>query len=342
MAKARKKQHQKKAIQIAHSTASDTESASEPKSTLYVLGSATMAAAILGLTLFLLVRGFQWQVALEALHAEPGIELLSVERAGFFKKRLRGLRDPLAPSVESILIQHNIGPWSAEILFSEYHSLDTPYARQREEQEKARYEGLRDSLLTAVGQFTDTIAKQREDELVKITRMLFAVSFPEAMKTVSLDRDDNGVWHVTGELYAPERQAFIKEAPSRIVEGELNFDGLIDLTASRTALLRKQIEEPDLLTLDLDEKPVHPERLVRLVQDYDAVCERSGLAKPHLQLSLRSADPLKEQPQLAAIRAALTSPDRLPAQRFLTDEILTLPSGPPKLSLKLHSAVSAP
>ena len=104
----------------------------EPKSTLYVAGSACLAAAILGLTLFLLVRGFQWRGALADLRAEPGIDILSVERVGFFKKRLLGLRDPLAPTAESILQKHDIGPHSSEVVLTEYHSLNTVYTIERE------------------------------------------------------------------------------------------------------------------------------------------------------------------------------------------------------------------
>ncbi|MDF1862977.1 MAG: hypothetical protein P1U87_22360, partial [Verrucomicrobiales bacterium] len=74
----------------------DDSNAEESKSTLYVVTSACLAAIVLGFTVFLLIRGFQWRGALAELRTEPGIEILSVERVGFFKKRLRGLRDPLA------------------------------------------------------------------------------------------------------------------------------------------------------------------------------------------------------------------------------------------------------
>jgi hypothetical protein len=61
-----------------------------PRSTLYIFGSAVMAALVLGITLFLLVRGFQWRGALADLRAEPGIEILSIERVGFFKRDSSG------------------------------------------------------------------------------------------------------------------------------------------------------------------------------------------------------------------------------------------------------------
>ena len=307
----------------------------EPRSTLYVLGSATMAALVLGFTIFLLVRGFQWRGALAELRAEPGIEILSVERVGFFKKRLLGLRDPLAPAAEGILLKHNIGPHSAEVVLTEYHSLNTPYAEQREQAEAAKFDGLRDTVLKAVGEFADAATKKRDEDLEKITQMLFEARFPEAMKTVDLEWKE-GAWYAKGELYAPEREVFVKEAPAYIVEGGLDFDQLVDLTVSRTSTLRQQIESPDLFAVDLDDQPVHLDRMVRLVEDYDEVCERSGLPQPRLQLELVAADPAPAMARLAEIKQSLTGPGRLPEDRFLAD--LAKPGGagaPARASLKL-------
>lgn len=294
-----------------------------------------MAAAILGLTVFLLVRGFQWRAALAALRAEPGIEILSVERVGFFKKRLLGLRDPLAPAAESILREHDIGPRSAEVVLTEYHSLNTPYAKQREEAAAAKFDGLRDSVLKAVGEFAGAATKKREEDLEKITRMLFETRFPEEMKSVGLEWRD-GAWFAKGELYAPRRERFVSEAPACVVEGTVDFSGLVDLTAARTSILRGQIEAPDLFSVDLDGQPVHLDRIVRLVRDYDEVCARSDLAEPRLQLELVATDPAAAAERLAAIRTALTGPGRLPPDRFLAD--LARPGGDgkaPRASLKL-------
>lgn len=290
----------------------------EPRSTLYVLGSAVMAALVLGLTIFLLVRGFQWREALAELRAEPGIEILSVERVGFFKKRLLGLRDPLAPSAESILVKHHIGPHSAEVILTEYHSLNTPYATRRDEAEAAKFDELRDAVLNAVEEFTDGAKTKREEDLDKITRLFFEARFPEAMATVDLEWRD-GSWHAVGELYAPEREVFLKESPAYVIEGGITFDQLVDLTASRTSTLRHQIESPDLFAVDLDDQPVHLDRLVRLVKDYDEVCKRSDLIPPRLQLEWVAADPAPAGERLAAIKKSLTGPGRLPEERFLAD-----------------------
>jgi hypothetical protein len=319
----------------AKSPGSPPREAAEPRSTAYVLCSAAMAALILGLTIFLLVRGFQWRGALAALRAEPGIEILSVERTGFFGKRLRGLRDPLAPPAEGILLRHNIGPRSAELVLAEYHSLNTPYARQREEAEAARLESLREVVLTAVGEFAEAAAKKREEDLEKITRMLFETRFPEAMKTVELEWRE-GAWYAKGELYAPEREVFVAEAPACVVEGELDFGGLVDLTEERTSTLRRQIESPDLLSVDLDERPVHLERMVRLVRDYDEVCERSRLPRPDLRLELAASDPPSALPALAALKAVLAAPGAIPRDRFREDLVRSeAPGGAARASLRL-------
>jgi hypothetical protein len=155
------------------------------------------------------------------------------------------------------------------------------------------------------------------------------------MKTVDLEWKE-GDWYAKGELYAPEREVFVKEAPAYVVEGGLDFDQLVDLTASRTSTLRQQIESPDLFAVDLDDQPVHLDRMVRLVKDYDEVCERSGLNKPRLQLELVAADPAPAMERLTAIKKSLLGPARLPEERFLADLATPGEAGTPaKASLKL-------
>lgn len=304
------------------------------RSTLYVILSAALAAFVIGLTLFLLVRGFQWRAALADLRAEPGIEILSTERVGFFKKRLRGLRDPLAPSAESILSRHSIGPWSCELALAEYHSLNTAYAAQRSAEESARYEGLRDSLIMAVGEHADRLAKQREADLEKITQMLFEARFPEAMKSVDIHWRD-GTWFVQGELYAPEREAFIEASPDYIVSGNLDYSDLIDLTATRGTALREDIESTNLLTTDPDGNLAHLDRVKRLVADYDEVCVRSGLPQPALRLELHGPP----SPKAAEVKTALTGSNGLNAARFLPDA--TLPNAAPQPAAKLALVLAA-
>jgi hypothetical protein len=298
----------------------------EPKSTLYVFVSATTAAVILGFTIFMLVRGFQWRAALADLRTEPGIEILSVERLGFFKKRLLGLRDPLAPPAESILRKNNIGPHTAEVILTEYHSLNTPYALDREKAEQARFDDLRQSVLAAVGQFAATTTAKREADLERITQMLFQARFPEPMKTVALEWRE-GNWYARGELYAPAREAFVRESPAYIVEGELKFDHLVNLTESRTSAIRADLDATDLFTVDLDGGYVHIDRMRRLAADYDIVCRESGLPKPRFQLEILTADLAGVVHQIAAVKKGLTSPGGIPADRFLPDLAKELPAG---------------
>jgi hypothetical protein len=312
----------------------------EPRSTLYIFGSATMAALVLGLTLFLLVRGFQWRGALADLRAEPGIEILSIERVGFFKKRLLGLRDPLAPTAESILIKNNIGPNSAEVVLTEYHSLNTPYAISREKAEQSRFDDLRQSVLSAIGEFAATTSAKREADLERITQMLFQARFPEAMKTVDLEWKD-GKWLAKGELYAPQHETFLAESPDYIVDGDLDFGGLVNLTESRTSSIRQDLESTDLFTVDLDGNYVHIDRMRRLVADYDLVCEESGLPQARLQLEITVADPATANERSEALKRGLTAPGGIAKNRFLFDLIVENPTATtPKAYLKLISVVN--
>ncbi len=281
------------------------------RSTLYIVCSAGVAAIILGLTLFLLIRGFQWRGALADLRAEPGIEILSVERVGFFKKRLLGLRDPLAPTAESYLRKHHIGDHAADVVLTEYHSLNTPYALQRDDAQADEVKTIRDELVQTVGQFAEELKKKREADLEKITQMLFEARFPEAMKTVEIEWRD-GAWHVAGELYAPDREVFVAESSPYIVEGELDFSGLVNLTETKTKALRQDIETTNLLETDLDGTLVHLERVRRLVLDLDEVCERSGLPLPALQLTLSNPD----VPERAQILGGLSG-EEIESARFL-------------------------
>jgi hypothetical protein len=310
----------------------DDSNAEESKSTLYVVTSACLAAIILGFTVFLLIRGFQWRGALAELRTEPGIEILSVERVGFFKKRLRGLRDPLAPSAEAILLKHNIGPHTSDVVLTEYHSLNTPYAEQRSASNAAELKKVRDSLVESVGEFAKSISEKRQADLEKITQMLFEARFPEAMKTVDLQWRD-GAWYAEGELYAPEREVFVAESPEYIVEGEIDFTPLVDLTASKTSSLREKIESTNLLETNMDDEFVHVERIQRFVADYDQVCERSNLAHPALQLEIEILP--GEQELLDRMREQLLSSATLDSDRFLPDGISTIEEGTSSARLNL-------
>lgn len=294
-----------------------------PRSTTYVISSACLAALILGMTLFLLVRGFQWRSALADLRSEPGIEILSVERLGFFKKRLRGLKDPLAPTAESILRKHNIGSHSAEVLLTEYHSLNTPYALARTEKEQARFNDLKTSLTTALGEFAKSMTEKREADLEKITQMLFEARFPRAMESVDIHWK-KGEWILKGELYAPARATLVEEAPTYLVEGELNTEDLIDLTESRGSSLREQIQSTNLFAVDIDGKAAHTERIARLLKDYDEVCEHSNLPFPRFRLEAEANDRSETQEKLDAIRKQLSDSASLESKRFLPDSIKTI------------------
>ena len=312
-----------------------SESAREPRPLLYVSISATVAALILGMTVFLLVRGFQWRAALADLRAEPGIEILSTERFAFFKKRLLGLRDPLAPKVEAILRKHNIGPNSYELHLTEYHSLNTPYSVEREIAQQNEIDEIRSTMVDALTEFSLSLTKTREADLEKITQMLFEARFPMAMQSVDLDWKD-GAWYVTGELFGPDHQAFIDTAPEYIVEGDLDFSGLKNLTETLGSSLQKLIETPNLLAEDLDGNLVHLDRMARLVADFDTMAERSDILPPKLQLEVENAKLSDVSLELEFIRESLLSHAHIDEERFYPDFATEPKSGDaPSIHLKL-------
>lgn len=306
----------------------------EPKSNTYVIASACIAAIILGLTMFLLVRAFQWRAGLAALRAEPGIEILSIKRAGFFKKQLFGLKDPLAPTAESILEKHNIGPHRAIITLTEYHSLNTPYARQREEKRESEFRELKETLMTAVGDFASTLTEQRETDIEKITQMLFDAKFPEEMKTVEIRRED-GNWIVEGELYKPILDDFMKEAPGYLVDGELISENLGNRTESRLSSLREEIHATDLSKRNLDGELVNVERIQRLIRDFDKVCDASLLPLPRIRLESNGSLSNREAAILDEILDQIVANDGISKSRFLPSAVETGDKESPAIALRI-------
>ncbi len=303
----------------------------QPASTRYVIGAAAISALVLGTTIFLLVRGFQWRGALAELRSEPGIEILSVDRIGLFKKRLLGLRDPLAPDPASILRKHNIGPLSSELFLTEYHSLNTRYAIDRENQRRRELEEVKKSVVSAIAEFSSEMDAKRERDLERITRMLFEARFPEAMESVDIEWK-NDRWFVKGELFQPRHRQFVAEAPNYVVDGELDFSGLVDLTETKTAALREEIESTNLYSSDLDGKFVHVERIKRLVSTYDEVCRVSEMARPRLQLEKIGAD----VGRIAEVKSILMSCEHISGSRFLPDFALPrTDDAEPIVSLKI-------
>lgn len=287
-----------------------------PLSTKQAAGLGILAAIILGLTLFLTVRGFQWSNALNALRSEPGIEIFGVERRGLLGKRLIGLHDPLAPDVGEILKKHNVNPDKVELLLTEYHSLNTPYEKQRKENDSENNERLRDSLLEIVRNFTSTSMKRHGEDLEKMTRLILEARFPEEMETVEL-RFEDGIWHFEGGLFEPVYSLFKSEAPAFLIRGTPHWDNLVDLTNAETSVLRENIESINLFQKDPDGGFVHLPRLQRLIRDYDAVCDASKIPTPRLQIELRGESMGSFAADVRKIQDILVSGGKIPAGRFL-------------------------
>ncbi len=137
-----------------------------------------------------------------------------------------------------------------------------------------------------------------------------------------------------GELYAPSGEVFVRGFARLHRRGQPRFRGLVDLTAERTSTPAHQIESPDLLAVDLDDQPVHLERMIRLVRDYDEVCERSGCPSPVPVGVRRSRSRFRPDPPRRNQERS-HRPRRNRPGRFLDDLAKADGGGAPRASLKL-------
>lgn len=300
----------------AHKLRDWLKAVKERRTGFQLIAVASGCALVLVFVLFLMVQNYQWQNAIAQIRSEPGIEILSVESAGLFRKRIVGLRDPLAKNVSEILAKNRIDPAKVEIFLTEYHSLNTPFAKQRKEQSDTNTTALRNSLVKAVGEFMENTDSKREEDLEMITRRLFDIRFPEEMKTVELECK-NRVWHVKGELLEPAYSQFKAEAPKLIFNGKLHFDKLKNLTEIKTSSLRKGIESLDLFARSQEDGSlVYLPRIQRLISDYDAVCEASKIPLPALQILIRTDDLSDHKKDIETIKTTLEELNTVTSRRF--------------------------
>lgn len=300
------------------------------------IATAVICALILGLTIYLLIQGHQWRSALSQLRSEPGIEILAVERAGFFKKRIIGLRDPLARNVPDILAKNGIDPAKVEVFLTEYLSLNTPFGKQRKEKLESDLSGLRDSLAETVGAFMDNSSKQRKSDLEKITHQLFSLRFPEEMKSVRLECKQD-TWWAVGELMEPAYSEFKRESPKYIVEGSLQFEKLKNLTEIETSSLKQDIESLNLFARSDDHGDfVYLPMVQRLISDYDSICRASGISLPRLQIQIRTDNIAAHEDEIEQIQSSLEKVNRVTGERFLPHAVLPPEEGHPELRGNLN------
>ena len=253
--------------------------------------TAIIAALILSLLAFFLIRGFQWRGAMADFRAEPGIQIFSVRPVGILKRRVTGLRDPLSPNPRDILRNHNIDPALIDFQLAEYHSLNTPYGQQRTVEEEKELEQFRNMLVEVVGTLSEENRRLRENELGRISQILLEMRFPEEMKKLDL-RYEDGVWFANGELLSNESEEFKALAPKYILNGVVDFENIGDFTQAKTAALKIGIESYNLLDKTLDGEWAHLSRIARLVRDYDALCLKSGISSGNIEMILRANDPI--------------------------------------------------
>ena len=287
-----------------------------------VLVSA-VAALVLGLAVFAGIQSFQWRGALAEMRAEPGIQIMSVRMIGPLKRQVHGLRDPLAPNPLVILEKHNIAASRVDLKLSEYHSLNTPYGRERERIENEKFQGLRNTLVGVVGNLAEENRQMREEELGRVSQLLLDMRFPEAMKKLQL-KYDNGVWHADGKLLENEFVEFKAMAHRYILNGVVDLDNIGNYTEEKLSSLVGGIESTNLLDRGVDGEPVHVARVARLIREYDQLSSSSGIEPGRINLVLLAREPEEYQDLVNEIANQLTDQASLVQSRI---RISVAPSG---------------
>jgi hypothetical protein len=116
----------------------------------------------------------------------------------------------------------------------------------------------------------------------------------------------------------------VEAAPAALLEGEIDFSELTNLTETRTASLGEQISTTNLLTTDLDGEFTHVDQVIRLLADYDEVCEISRIPAPRLRLEIVSPDERQEDLRIASLWKELTVDGEIDPKRF-EETLMILP-----------------
>ena len=205
---------------------------------------AFLVAAILGLVAWNLHCAHDWSRVEAALRSEPGIEVLLVEDIGFHKRKVSGLRDPLARDPKEILEEVGGHHGKVEFAMPPFHSLDTPFAEQRENERSLAHSSeltaQRRQFATELANLESATELAREQDQIALTPRLFSCRFPTAGK-VALKRAGN-IWQLTGEAEEPLYSEIVRHAPGLPLSGTLETSGLINATIGRTQLLLEKIE----------------------------------------------------------------------------------------------------
>ncbi len=300
-----------------------------------VIVVAVSCALVLALGAFFLIRGLQWRAALADLKADPGIQVMGGQSVGLLKKRVFGLRDPLAPQPAEVLKKHNISPGLVELELAEYHSLNTPFGRQREEEEQRRIEELREQFVAVVGTLSEEYREKRKNDLARISQLLLELRYPEAMRQLQLEAED-GVWYARGQLELQEYEEFKVGAQKYILDGTLDFANLGNATESRLTSLVAGIAGYNLLERDFDGNYPHVARIARLIRDYDDLCERAGIPEKKLRMVLETRNPDEMRPVASKIAQQLMRQASIAESRIIPEVSLVAGNSQERLSIELE------
>lgn len=298
-----------------------------PASLLRVVLAAVATALVFGFALFFAIDEARWRSALAELRAEPGIEVFAVERTGLQRRRLLGLRDPLAPDPGEILARHRIPAEAVELHLVPHSSLGTPYAEQRAEEDRDHIENLHETLTRLVADLADKLEKQSDEDFEKLSKLVIEARFPEEASALDI-RFRRGVWTVKGDLSEPSHTEFTAHLPDLLVRGRLDLAGLTNRTEEKTAAIREIVEGIDLFQEDFEGRLVHRDRLARLLVDYDDLCRAAGRPLPRFRIQI----PAKRKEHLAApleqLKRHLADEAGIEPERFLPETDLAQEENP--------------
>jgi outer membrane protein OmpA-like peptidoglycan-associated protein len=161
----------------------------------YVL---VLALIILGIVGYQVRQRSRWNSYIEALKAQPGIVVTSVERQGS-SYRIAGLRDPGAANPMTLLRARGLDPGKAKFELEPYLSLNTPYESER------ALNSARDAVEGRIIRFDPGSSKLASSEADRIDDIMISIRQlvtmrPDAKITITGRADETGTGETNEKL----------------------------------------------------------------------------------------------------------------------------------------------
>ncbi len=224
---------------------------------------AAIVLLAVGLWMFFALRArSRWHGYIDALHAEPGVVVVSTGRAGG-KYVVTGLRDPLAPDPALLLPSHSLGPDTVDSRWELYQALHPSIVVARARQLLAPPAAVRFEFKDGVLQAAGSAPVEWIEKAVLVAPFVPGVARFEATPVI--------------DAALTELIAAIENGTPMFVKGSTAF------TAGSEAMLHDQ--RARLASLDALGRAARRQFTVELVGEADA----DGLPESNLPLSQRRA-----------------------------------------------------